>query len=129
MNIRITSVFDPIITSLRRGLTGWPQQGTAPEKVEMQMAHRLSPVLPAIYDETVAPAVQAFGRCDTGRGEHEFPCQIAVGILQFGQPCDVAAGNDQDVGRRLGVDVPESQELFIAMHLCAWYFACNDVAE
>jgi len=95
----------------------------------MQVAHRLSPVLPAVDDETVASAVQPLIRCDTGCGENEFPGQIPVGILQFGQPGDVASGNDQDVGRRLGVDVPESQELFIAMHFGAWYFACNDVAE
>lgn len=67
--------------NLRRGLTGRPQQGAAAEKVEMQMAHRLPTVLPAVDDESVASAVQSLGRCDAGRGENEFPGQIAVGIL------------------------------------------------
>ena len=95
----------------------------------MQVVHRLSPVRSAVDDETVPSVVQPFAVCDAGRKYQEFSGQTAVGILQFRKAGDVTPGNYKDVGRRLGVDVPEGKELFIAMHFCAWYFACGDVAE
>ena len=93
------------------------------------MAHGLSSVLPAVDDKTISRFIQPLARGYSCRGKHEFSRQVPVGFPQLRKPGDMASGDYQDVGRGLGVDVPEGEELFIAMHFGAWYFACNDVAE
>jgi hypothetical protein len=97
--------------------------------VKVEVIHRLASISSTIDDESVAGFFQAFRSGDTGGRENEVPGQVAVVCLQVGQAGDVFSGDDQNVGRGLGVNVPEGQEFFIAMHLGAWYFACGDVAE
>jgi hypothetical protein len=95
----------------------------------MQVVNRLAAVGSAIDDETVTGSIQAFARRETSRRHDEFSGQFAVGILQFREAGDVSPGNHQDMSGGLGIYIPEGQELFIAMHFRAWYFACGDVAE
>ena len=99
------------------------------ENVQMQMGDGLSAVAPAVDDETVPGLRQTFIGSDTDGGEHEFPRQAAVCVFQFRQTGDVATGDQQDMCRGLGVDVTEGQELFIAVHLGAWYFASGDITK
>lgn len=66
---------------VRRRSSGRPMQGAAPEKVEMQVAYRLSPVRSAVDDETVSSVVQPFAFSDTGSKDHELSGQNTVVIL------------------------------------------------
>jgi len=54
---------------------------------------------------------------------------FGVSWLRFLQPCKMAFGNDEDVGRRLGIDVFECKNVLIFEHLLRWNLATNDAAE
>lgn len=94
----------------------------------MQVIHGLATVAAGADDGAIS-VVQALGSRDLGR----CPEQVAEKCLVFGsgvgQRGDVFAGNDQDVGRRFGIDVEEGIALIILINGGRWDGAVGDAAK
>ena len=95
----------------------------------MQVPHGLASLFSTVDHKAVALVSKAFPSGNLG-GCKEQACHIR-GVLgsDIVQAADMPLGDDQYVGWCLGVDVPEGQDVFIVVYLCAWYAAANDGTE
>jgi hypothetical protein len=88
-------------------LTRRPGEGTTPEEVHVEVEDGLACVGAVVEDEAVAAGGNAFGLGQLlGGGE-----KGGKGWGVFGDDgataCDVSVGDDEDVGRGLGVTIPK----------------------
>lgn len=95
----------------------------------MKMANRLSAVLPAVHHKTVSLVVESLALGNAGSRQHQGTHFRGVIPGQFRQAADVSPGDDQDMGGRFRVDVPESQDVFIVVNFRAWYLSLGNRAE
>lgn len=95
----------------------------------MEVANCLASVVPAVDDKTKSVFGQAFGCRDPAGGQNELTRHVGVRFLQNVQAPNVATRDHQDMGGRLGVDIPEGQEVVIAVDLGTWYFPFSDIAK
>lgn len=95
----------------------------------MEMGHQLPSLFTAVDYQAVAGFGDAFLLSKpVGDGDHvSHQGRLLPGYL--GQRSEVFFGNDQQVHRRLGVDVAEGNYLFILVYDVAGYFTGDDVAE
>ena len=92
------------------------RQGFAAEDVEMQVRHGLTRVGAAVADHPVATR-QPLRRRDLGDDLKNVGDHGAVFFRDAVAAGDVGLGDHQNVGRRLGVDVPEGEDLVILVDL------------
>ena len=117
-------VAEPFLVLTRR-----PGQGASAQDVEVQVGYRLAAVLTAVDHEAVAGIGDPLVCRDAGRRQDQAANQVRVIRGQIVQAGQVAPGDDQDVGRGLGVDVGEGQEIRIAENFPAGYFSGGDITE
>lgn len=99
------------------------------QNVQVQVPHRLSAFFSAIDDKSIPSFRQAFILGYARGGEHQMAHGVLVPRGQFTQAADVLLGYEQNMGRGLGVNIPEGQEVFIVVNFRTWYFPSNDIAE
>ena len=93
------------------------------------MEHRLSALAVAIDHQAEAPLRDSDLLCDTVCHQQEVPKQpiISLGRIEDGR--EVLTGNNQDMDRRLRVDVREGIDLVILVNRSGSYLSREDIAE
>ncbi len=97
--------------------------------MQMQMAHGLTALISLVDDEAVTLFRQPQIRGNLHRGGEQAIGEVRIGALQLGQTAHVPAGDDQDMGGSLGVDIPEGEEILIGKDVLAWYISGGNFAE
>ncbi len=92
------------------------------------MVHGLAGVGAAVADDAEA-AGQSLLRGDLRADREAVARQRGVVVIYFRDGSDVLLRDDQDVRRRLGIDVPEGVAEFVLIDLCAGDLTGNDGAE
>jgi len=82
----------------------------------MKVKDRLTSTRANIEDGAVSLLDLALAR-DHGGGHVAAADDFGVGVLRFFQSCKMPFGNDEDVRRRLGIDVFEGKNVLIFEHL------------
>src|SRR5438552_3834305 len=101
--------------------------GTA-EYVKMYMIHVLPPHAAGIGDEAEPVRAAVLAR-EPGRQQHDLAEDGAVSVAGLGERGNMALRDHQDVYRRRGTDVVESEDFRILIHLVRRCFAANDLAK
>lgn len=95
----------------------------------MEVEDALPGVRPNIEHQPVAAIGQPFFPGDAVRGAKEGGEQLGIERVRFIDAADVVARNHQDVRRRLGMDVAESDDLIVLIDDLSWDLARRDAAE
>jgi len=85
------------------------------KKMQMQVVDSLTAIRAGVDDDPVA-AVEPRAACNLGRLRYQMPQQHGVLCLSMGLRCNVFPGNDQQMRRRLRIDVREAQAKLILIH-------------
>jgi hypothetical protein len=107
--------------------TRGPAERATPDHVQMHVEHGLAGPGAAVHHGTIARVRQPFSRRDRFRGEHQSTEEF--GISRIVQRRDVFLRNDENVRRRLGIDVPERQGMGVLVHDSSGNFPTHDAAE
>ena len=95
----------------------------------MKVKHGLTGIGSLIDGEAIPALGNAlFGGDGVGGGEHGGE-HLAVCGRELCRACDVLVGDDEDVDRRLRVDVPKRSDYIVTINDLAWYFVADDFAE
>ncbi len=113
---------------LREVLSRRPAEGASAQQVDVQMIDCLPAVFPVIHHDAVA-LVQAARASNLRRGPEKVPKERIVCLLRARQRVEVPARSNEDVRRRLRVDVRESVAVFILVDGCGWNCTFDDLAE
>ncbi len=89
-----------------------PPERPASQKVEVEVVHALAPVRPSVRHETVATRRKAQLFRDIASREDELSRDRCVGVVEVVDRRDVLPGNEQDVFRSAGVQIPEREHVF-----------------
>src|SRR5262249_17770359 len=111
-------------TSLPRG----PVHGAAAQEMQMQVRHSLAGLLLAVQNEAIA-VLQAKLHRQLRRDEMEMTDQVAVGVGQIRVRRNHLARNDQNVHRRLRVDVVKRQAAVIFVDDLGRNLAVDDLLK
>lgn len=95
----------------------------------MDVINRLPSFSAAVEDQSVAALAYTEFIGEAVGGEHHPSDQSRVGGFQVVDGGDVSAGDNQDVVRRLGVDVAEGDEVGILINDVGFKLAGGDAAE
>lgn len=87
----------------------------------MQVVHALSSSFAVIGDKAEVLNIVFFRQIPCG--EQNFAQQLGVSVLGFVQAADVFFGDNQQVRRRLRVEVFKDQDIFVLVDDLAFYFA------
>ena len=96
------------MTDVEVGLAGGPGHVASAEEVEMEVVDGLSAVGAGVEDDAVAVG-EVLKAGDFGGGGEEVAEEGCVGWNSVGERGDVAFGDDEDVGRGLGIDVGDGE--------------------
>jgi hypothetical protein len=97
--------------------------------VQVDVKDRLPGLGVAIEDRAIAAIGKPVVFRDGGRATDHFPDQPIVGVPQIVQRRDVPSRDDEDVHRRLWVDVLEGDEMLVLMDDRCRDFPFDDLAE
>jgi hypothetical protein len=124
MGIAVGTVIkaDSIAAILR--LTGRPCERSSTHQVQVGVEDALSSTSPRIKDGSVGG--KTFGdRQSSGNGK-ELPYECGVGFGQFINIRVMLSRNDQDMSRRLWVEIAEGKDVLILKEkLCTKFIRCN----
>src|SRR5260370_37796953 len=103
-------------------------QRPSAQQMQVQMENSLASARAHVVDRAVSILDVALAR--DLRGD-ELAVADELGIFRLGllQVHNMPLGNDEDMSRRLRVDVLEGKGALVFVDLLAWYFALNDLAE
>ena len=122
-----TSLLAEISTSSKL-LSRRPPERAPPEQVKVQVVDRL-PAVFAVVDNDAIALVQAACAGDLRRRSQEVAQQKAVLIACACKRVEMLARGDENMGRRLGVDVRKGVAVFILVDGRGWDCAFNDFAK
>src|SRR5260370_35981158 len=111
------------------GSAWWPGHPPAPQHVGVDVKDRLPRLSPGVEDDTVAVGRDALGVRYLLSLERHLGQQPSVGAGERGQVRIVLLGDDQDVRRRLRVDITKCECSATFCHPLGWDVARDDLAE
>lgn len=109
-------------------LTGRPGQSAAAEQVEMQVGHGLAAVAADVRHHAIAVA-QPFRLCQAANHQEKMPDQRPIDVFDVVDRHDLLLRYDQDVRRRLRLNVAKRQTVFVFMENVGGNFAIDDSLE
>jgi hypothetical protein len=77
----------------------------------VDVEHGLTRVRPGVDHHAVTTLQNPLFSGQLPGGQKECPHELGVGLLEVGDTREMSPGNDENVGRRLRVNVPEGEEL------------------
>lgn len=95
----------------------------------MQMEHCLAAVAVTIDHHAEAPIRNPDLSCDPVRHQQEVPEQPIINLVRIEECRKVLTGNNQDMDRRLRVDVFEGDRLLVLKHNFARTFPVGDLTK
>ena len=95
----------------------------------MDVKHRLTSVTIRVEHCAESLVGDPLVFCDGSRSPDQLADDLIVRRLKLVQRLDVSLWNDEDVGRRLGVDVVESKHVLVFVDDGGRDFAVDDSAE
>ena len=101
---------------------------SAAEQMEMEMVHRLAAILSGVDDHAIA-SIQLLPSRNLCCHSHEVPQQRSVLGQRLRLRRDVLFGNNQQVRRRLRIDIGKTDAEFILMHSIGGDGSGDDFAE
>jgi hypothetical protein len=110
-------------------LTGRPGERATAEDVRVDVLDGLAGVGPRVEHHTVTGVGHAFGPRDLVRQRYHVVKQAVIGLGEGGHVLVVLLGNDQDMQRRLRVDVAERQGTVTLEHARGGHLTVGDSAE
>jgi hypothetical protein len=96
--------------------------------MQMQVGHRLPPRPVAVDDHAIA-FVQPQSPCQVNRGQLESAQKFAVRRRRVRERSDRPFGNDQNMNRRLRVDIPKGEARIVLVHDIRLNFAVDDLLK
>ena len=106
-----------------------PPQLTAPKEMKVEVVNHLAGMGPLVEYQAVATLSYPLRPRQFVGYLHHMPQQFLVLCAHVGNGCYMSQGDDEYVGRCLGADIPNSDDVVIAMHNAARHFAGYDSAE
>lgn len=100
----------------------------AAEQVQMQVIHRLPPVVPCVDDDAITLIQLLFAR-NLCRRRHQMAHQRRVFGSRLRRRTDVLFGYDQQMGRSMRTDIGKADAEFVFIHATGWNSPVNDFAE
>ena len=100
----------------------------AAEQVQMQVIHRLPPVVPCVDDDAITLIQLLFARNLSCRGQ-QMAHQRGVFGPRLRARTDVLFGDDQQMGRSLRTDIGKADAEFVFIHAIGWNSTVDDFAE
>jgi len=94
-----------------------PSHGSSAQKMNMEMENGLPTIRTCIHHHPIAPLVQAKLSRHLPNGRHQAIHQPGRRASEFIQRGKMRTGNNQDMDRRLGIQVPEGHNLLILINL------------
>ena len=94
----------------------------------MQVLHRLSGVIPAVGDNAESPG-EVFLSGDHSGGLQAARRKMGIAGIDGSGGFDMLLGYNQNMRRRLRIDVPESKDEIILVNLCRRDLSVDDLAE
>ena len=92
--------------------------GAAAEQVHMDVPDRLAGTFSTIEHRAEAAGDDAFVLGDLVGQQGHLADELGLGWAQIREPLYMTAGDYQDVGGGLGVNVPKGHELLVLVDLC-----------
>src|SRR5581483_4620204 len=105
-----------------------PSQIATAQQVQMQMKHRLAGARADVVHRTIS-VLDAAIASDLGRDQMAVANYLGVFRIRRIKSRDVALGNNQHVGWRLGSDVLEGENSFVFVDFLRGNLAGDDFAE
>jgi hypothetical protein len=113
----------------KKAISGWKLSRPAAHQVEVQMENELVPAPLHIEDQFVtAPGDACLVRQLLGRHQ-EFGHHGPILFGKIIDTSDMLFGDDQNMNRRMGMDVFEGDDRFTSKHIICGLFASNDPAK
>lgn len=103
--------------------------GAAGEQMKMDMKHALPRLVVGVHHQPVTMLGEALLCGELFGGEKQLADQHGIIALQIIDRGDMFARNDQDVGRRLGVEITKGDDIPIFIDLGGWDLAINNLAK
>jgi hypothetical protein len=113
----------------RRQSTRRPAHVTTSEHMEMHVEHRLSCIPPDIGHDSISGLRKPMLMRDLLAKQQEASQQVAIFMRRIMERRHVAFGDDQDMNRRLRIDVAECQRMFILKDNISRNGSFDDSAE
>ena len=96
----------------------------------MQVINHLAALGAAVKREAIAPFREPLGFSDPLGGQHHAPDKGDVCVLERHHRLDVAPGDEEEVDRGLGIEIPEDHDLVVfVLDLCQALFGHNLTEE
>lgn len=117
-----------IVTEAAGRLAGRPGKGSSTQQVEMKVEDSL-PRLRAIVNDNSIAGSEVFIACDLLNHQEQMSqdCRVCLGTLIQG--FQVLSGDDQNMGRSLGVDVAEGHGMLIFLYDLSRYPVADDATK
>jgi hypothetical protein len=96
--------------------------------MEMKVVDGLSAIRATIHDDAI-PILQLQLPGQILHHDPQVAEEVLIRILHGIDRRDFLPGNDQYMGRRLGIDIAECQTMLVLVHDIRWDFAINDPFE
>lgn len=104
-----------------------PVQGTASEDMHVDMEDGLAGLCPIVEDQ--AEIVKAVLGRDGGGGAHHLADESFVGDGYRGRTFDMPFGDDQEMDRGLGGNIPEGEDLIVFVKYFCWDLPGSNLAK
>ncbi len=112
-----------------RASARWPSEPPSTQQMEVDVKHRLPRAFAVVDDEAVAVGVEAEVVGEGGGADEGFAHRHCVGFGEVVERGDVASRDDEDVRRRLRVDVVEGDRVGVFEDFLRGDLAVGDAAE
>jgi hypothetical protein len=106
-----------------------PSEGTTTQQVQMHVKDLLATVGTAVQDQSVPRLVDPFFFSETGRHPDHAAESRLIGIGHVSEGWNRFVGNNQNVGRSLGLDVPERRYQLILIDEIGGHFPSDYLSE
>ena len=106
-----------------------PTERPPAQQVEVQVIDRLAALAVTIDHQTEATIRDSDLSRDPVPHQQEMPEQSIIGLVRIEECRKMSAGNNQDMDRRLRVDVFEGNGLLVLIHNLALTFSAGDLTK
>ena len=94
---------------MKAALSRWPMHLAAGEQVQVQMQHGLAAKVVTVDDQTITVFGKSLRLGIAGGGEHQLADEGGIRLLECVQRADRSTRDEQDMGRRLRIDIAEGK--------------------
>jgi len=97
--------------------------------MDMKVGNLLSSIAPGIDDQAIATLRQTLLLSDATRGQEQVPEQLQIFGLCPLDTHEFLAGDDQEMGRRLGINIPDGDAVLVLVHTLGGDLPLDDAGE